>query len=77
MIAKTPYNQEDVPRRKRTPTDGFNIQRMNSEIFHTSAPDVSNKIEMLTRQTPHGLPFAKSNNAVGLEQSTEAHDMKK
>lgn len=51
--------QGDVLRRKQMPTDGFNIQQMNSQIFHTSTPDGPNEIEMQTRQTPHALWFDK------------------
>lgn len=51
-------NRGGVLRRKQTPTDGFNIQQMNSQIIHTSTPDAPNEIEMQTRQTLNALWFA-------------------
>lgn len=59
MNGKHTTHQGDVLRRKQTPTDGFNIQQMNSRIFHTSTPDGPNEIEMQTRQTAHALCFTR------------------
>lgn len=54
-------HQCDVPRRKQTPTDGFNI-RVNSQISHTSTPDGPNeiKIQTSTLSTPLTLWFTEA-----------------
>lgn len=53
MLGNEEQTHHASGKRKQTPTDGFNIQQMNSQIFHTSVLDGLNEIEMQTRQTAH------------------------